>query len=81
MNKLQKRTFLILSSSVVVLIIALIFMYYSLGTGFGNAVVKTTKGVRDAQKEWKEDGVNPLDTIREQIKSIAADSVIIHKNE
>ena len=58
------------------LIITIFAVFYSLGIGFGKAVVNTVKGVRDAKKEWKKDNIDPIDTIKSLIIKINEDSSI-----
>jgi len=48
------------------------FLYVSIG--FGNAVVGTVKSVDAAKKEWKNDGVNPVDTILNDVR-VFTDSI------
>ena len=58
---------------VTVFLFSLIFLcslYYYLGIGFGNAVVKTVKGVKEYEKELVMEDVNPLDSIKNQITKI-----------
>lgn len=69
-----------LFSSLLIGIIIVFIVFYYLGIGFGNAVVNTTKGIRDAKKEWSIDSVNPIDTIKEQTKKIILDSLENKKN-
>ncbi len=38
-----------------------------LGLGFRNAIVDSGKGVYEKQKEWQNEGISPIDTIKTQI--------------
>ncbi len=74
MNELNKRIFVILASILLTATIIVFAIYYYLGIGFGNAVVNTAKGIRDAKEKWSQEGVNPMDTIKEQIREMTLDS-------
>ena len=50
-----------------ILLILMFAFYYHLGIGFGRATVKTIEGVRNANKEWLSNGVNPQDSIKNQL--------------
>ena len=60
--------------AVTVLIVGIVIFYYYLGIGFGNAVINTANGLRDAAQEWSQDNINPVDTIGAKIKEVVKDS-------
>lgn len=61
----------ILSSIIIVLVVALSTFYCYMAVGFANAVVKTVEGIDNAKKQWKSEGVNPIDSMKNQIKEAA----------
>lgn len=61
----------------VIILISLVFgFYYYLGIGFGKAVVKTTKGLENAKQDWKNKGINPIDSVRTKIIEVIDSSGI-----
>ena len=60
----------ILFYSFVFVLVLLIIMYYYIGKGFGNAVVKGTKEVHKAKIMYKKRNENPIDSITKTIDSI-----------
>lgn len=53
------------------LILLLLFVfYYRIGIGFGEAMVNTAEGLKNAQEDWISEGVNPLDSLKNQIIQI-----------
>ncbi len=75
MNDLNKGIFVILASILLTATIVVFAIYYYLGIGFGNAVVNTAKGIRDTKEKWSQEGVNPMETIKEQIREMTLDSL------
>ena len=61
---MKKKLKVIIGSVVLLIIFGVFVLYYLLGIGFGQAVVKTVKGVKKAREEWEAEGVNPLDSIK-----------------
>lgn len=61
-------------------ILAVVSIYYYMGLGFGQAVVKTVKGVEEAKKDWKENDFKPVDTIKTKVVDLLeSDSVKLNK--
>lgn len=73
-SKSRNKVIIIISSVILILSVSIFAVYYYLGIGFGNAVINTVKGVKEAKEEWKKDNVNPIDTIKSQVIEIAQDS-------
>ncbi len=65
-NKIKNTTLTIFF----VAVISICGFYYYIGIGFGNAASKTIEGVHNANKKWKEKGINPLDTIIRNVKEV-----------
>ncbi len=62
----------------------MLLMSYLFATGLGNAIVNGTIVVQEAIDDWREEGVNPLDTIKVDIERVLNDSTItesIHHDE
>ena len=72
---MNKRVFIVISTIIVVILISVFSFYFYLGIGFGNAVIKTAKGVKAAKKEWIKEETNPIDSIKYQVKKIGKDSI------
>jgi hypothetical protein len=63
MKKKYRILLLVLSVSIFVCI----GLFLMLGLGFRNAIVDSGKGVYEMQKEWQNEGISPIDTIKTQI--------------
>ncbi len=77
-NKSNKKVVYIMLSIPLIMAVVVCVIYYYLGIGFGNAVVETAKGIEKAKEEWAQEGVNPMDTIKEKVMELSPDST---KNE
>ena len=58
---------LVVLTSVVAVSIS-IFLYVSIG--FGNAVVNTVKGLHEANREWKKDSIDPIDSLYTKVDTM-----------
>jgi hypothetical protein len=60
---MEKKYLLGFVLSILVIIGLLVGFFYRLGIGFGRAVVDSVEEVNRVKKEWKDDEINPIDTI------------------
>lgn len=74
MNNKAKLTFF-LGFGLVALICLLVF-FISIGIGFGNAAVKTIENIDTIKKDWKDEGINPLDSIFKEFEKFVKESTI-----
>lgn len=57
--------------SILLLIVVSVFgIYYYLGIQFGNATSKTLETVYKTKEEWDKKGVDPIDTIIQQVDKL-----------
>jgi len=70
-NKIKIVIFLLLTTISIVSYVLL-----RIGIGFGDAVSKTSIGIHNAKKEWKQDSINPVDTIKNQLIQIIDSSTL-----
>ena len=61
------------------IVIVSVIIYYQIGIGFSNAILNSINEIYDANQEWDSLGINPLDSIIEQIKSMTSDSTLINQ--
>ena len=74
-RKINHRVLAFIFGVTAMAVILCIYIFYNIGIGFGDAAVETAKAVKQLNEEWKSKGINPIDTIVQEIYDMKKDTV------